>query len=111
MGKITAEIMNYLPDCSVNAVVLKGTGKRFKLIVRQGDIVVKIEVTPVLRGSVYLPVMREVTGRARSAFGYARLQLLSFEDLYAGKLCAALDRQHPRDIFDIMVLLNNEGWF
>lgn len=30
-------------------------------------------------------------------------------DLYGGKLCAALDRQHPRDLFDVKVLLENEG--
>ena len=34
---------------------------------------------------------------------------LSVADLYGGKLCAALDRQHPRDLFDVMVLLRNEG--
>jgi hypothetical protein len=36
-------------------------------------------------------------------------QTLSVADLYGGKLCAALDRQHPRDLFDVMVLLENEG--
>jgi hypothetical protein len=30
-------------------------------------------------------------------------------DLYGGKLCAALDRQHPRDLFDVGLLLRNEG--
>jgi len=30
-------------------------------------------------------------------------------DLYAGKICAALDRQHPRDLFDVKFLLENEG--
>jgi len=34
---------------------------------------------------------------------------LSFDDLYAGKLCAALDRQHPRDLFDVKVLYEHEG--
>ena len=34
---------------------------------------------------------------------------LSFEDIYAGKICAALDRQHPRDLFDIKLLFDNEG--
>ena len=37
------------------------------------------------------------------------MRLLSFEDLYGGKICAALDRQHPRDLFDIKLLLENEG--
>lgn len=30
--------------------------------------------------------------------------VLSFADLYGGKICAALDRQHPRDLFDIKLL-------
>src|SRR5690606_4453673 len=30
-------------------------------------------------------------------------------DLYGGKIVAALDRQHPRDLFDIRDLLANEG--
>ncbi|MCB9228242.1 MAG: nucleotidyl transferase AbiEii/AbiGii toxin family protein [Deltaproteobacteria bacterium] len=33
----------------------------------------------------------------------------SFQDVYAGKICAALERQHPRDLFDIKLLLENEG--
>ena len=45
----------------------------------------------------------------QAEFGYAQMQLLSFEDLYAGKLCAALDRQHPRDLYDVRFLLKNEG--
>ena len=46
---------------------------------------------------------------AEQRFGFATMTLLSFEDLFAGKICAALDRQHPRDLFDIYWLLNNEG--
>lgn len=30
-------------------------------------------------------------------------------DLYGGKIVAALDRQHPRDLFDIRELFANEG--
>ena len=42
-------------------------------------------------------------------FGFAEMNVLSFADLYAGKILAALDRQHPRDLFDIHQLLENEG--
>ena len=34
---------------------------------------------------------------------------LALEEVYAGKLVAALDRQHPRDLFDVMLLLDAEG--
>lgn len=30
-------------------------------------------------------------------------------DTYGGKICAALDRQHPRDLYDIKYLFENEG--
>jgi hypothetical protein len=30
-------------------------------------------------------------------------------DTYGGKICAALDRQHPRDLYDVKYLLENEG--
>lgn len=34
---------------------------------------------------------------------------MAFEDLYGGKLHAALDRRHPRDLFDVRLLYQNEG--
>jgi hypothetical protein len=34
---------------------------------------------------------------------------VSLEDVYGGKLVAALDRQHPRDLFDVMQLFAHEG--
>lgn len=42
-------------------------------------------------------------------FGYAEMLVASHTDLYAGKLCAALDRQHPTDLFDVKQLFENEG--
>ena len=70
---------------------------------------VKIEVTPVFRGSVYEPQMHRISEVAEEEFGFAEMNLLSFDDLYAGKIVAALDRQNPRDLFDVMVLLETEG--
>ncbi len=106
---ISTAIERYIAGASVKASFLKGTGKRCNLLVWQEEISVKIEVTPVFRGSVYPAEFGELSARARAAFGFARVNLLSFEDLYAGKLCAALDRQHPRDLYDVQLLLDNEG--
>ena len=80
-----------------------------RLFVTQGNTSVKIELSPVLRGSVFPVTNMAVTGRVESEFGYAEMQVLSLPDLYAGKICAALDRQHPRDLFDVKPLLENEG--
>jgi hypothetical protein len=80
-----------------------------KLAVRAGGTQVKVEVTPVLRGVVFGPIVRAVSPRVEEAFGFAETTLVSFADLYAGKMVAALDRQHPRDLFDVRDLLANEG--
>ena len=63
----------------------------------------------MLRGAVYDPVVMSVVPVVEDAFGFAEMQVVSFADLYAGKIVAAFDRQHPRDLFDVRSLLANEG--
>ena len=62
-----------------------------KLIVRHQGAQIKIEVTPVLRGTVYDPVLTGVVPTVEDTFGFAEIQVVSFADLYAGKIVAALD--------------------
>jgi predicted nucleotidyltransferase component of viral defense system len=80
-----------------------------KLLVSSADATIKIEVTPVLRGAVFPSEMRTVTARVEEDYGFAEMQVVSFADLYGGKIVAALDRQHPRDLFDVRDLMRNEG--
>jgi predicted nucleotidyltransferase component of viral defense system len=81
------------------------------LLVRRGDATIKVEPNPVLRGSVFPTETRTLCQRAQDFFELSiEARTLSFEDLYGGKACAALDRQHPRDLFDIDMLFNNEGF-
>lgn len=70
---------------------------------------IKIEVSPVLRGLVYPEALQRIVPRAEAEFGFAEVPVVSFADLYAGKIVAALDRQHPRDLFDVKLLLAKEG--
>ena len=51
---------------------------------------VKIEITPVMRGVVERPVLMETSPRTQDTFGYASVPVVAFNDLFAGKLCAAL---------------------
>jgi len=108
-GNIIEDIKKRIPWSQVTAMKLKGTDTRCKLLVQQGVIHVKIEVTPVLRGSVYPSQTRRVSDNTEKIFGFASMTLLSFEDLFAGKICATLDRQHPRDLYDTYWLLQHEG--
>lgn len=63
----------------------------------------------MLRGCVYEPALATVSPAVEAAYGFAEMQVISFADLYAGKIVAALDRQHPRDLFDVRDLLAHEG--
>lgn len=80
-----------------------------RLLLRRHPAGVKVEVSPVTRGTVFEPELRTVTEAVEDAFGFAEIAVVSFEDLFAGKICAALDRQHPRDLFDVKLLYENEG--
>lgn len=75
----------------------------------QAGAAVKIEVTPMMRGVVYDPVLTPVTEAVEDRYGFAETWVVSQPDLYAGKIVAALDRQHPRDLYDVKLLLENEG--
>lgn len=107
MKRIEGRIKKGLPDAAISRTSTEDTIT--KLLVREDGVQIKIEVTPVLRGCVFEPEVRDVSAAVEEDFGYARIQLVSFPDLYAGKLVAALDRQHPRDLFDVRDLLDNEG--
>ncbi|MEW8626277.1 MAG: nucleotidyl transferase AbiEii/AbiGii toxin family protein [Candidatus Thiodiazotropha sp.] len=108
LNGIADNIQRVFQDASVNAV--PGEGNRIqRLLISASSVSIKVEVSPVLRGSVLdareTPAMDSVADQ----FGYIETHVLSLEELYAGKLVAALDRQHPRDLFDVMILLENEG--
>ena len=81
-----------------------------KMIVETDTSQVKIEVNVVFRGTV-LPVERKpLSTRASDVFGVEfDAPILARDELYAGKLVAALDRQHPRDLFDVWRLYESGG--
>jgi hypothetical protein len=80
-----------------------------KLEVSDSAAHIKIEANPVIRGTVFPPDLRTVSPRVEAEYGFAEMQLVSLPDLYAGKIAAALDRQHPRDLFDIYYLFETDG--
>ena len=98
-----------LPGLQATGSELSGTNIIYKLLTQLGNTQVKIEVSPVMRGVVDKPIQLETLAQTQDVFGYASVPVVSFNDLYAGKLCAALNRQHPRDLFDMTILFRNEG--
>ena len=93
----------------IRTVTATGAGET-KLLVRRGNIEIKVEVNFVLRGTVYPVRIASLSATARDTLqAELAIPLASLEDTYGGKLVAALDRQHPRDLFDVMHLYANEG--
>ncbi|MCG8464641.1 MAG: nucleotidyl transferase AbiEii/AbiGii toxin family protein, partial [Xanthomonadales bacterium] len=60
-------------------------------------------------GCLHPPCLMPVQASVEELFGYGEVPVVSLPDLYGGKLCAALDRQHPRDLFDVHGLLQEGG--
>lgn len=79
-----------------------------RIIASRGRTRVQIETSPVMRGTVHPVRMMTVQPAVEADFGFAQAQVLHFADLYAGKLVAALSRQHPRDLFDMGPVLERE---
>ena len=81
-----------------------------KLQVSTQDAQIKIEVNQIGRGTLERPRIMPLCKSAQDEFdAFCEIQLVSIGQLYGGKICAALDRQHPRDIFDVKCLFENEG--
>ncbi|WP_333927427.1 nucleotidyl transferase AbiEii/AbiGii toxin family protein [Bradyrhizobium sp. CCBAU 11361] len=103
MQRIAAKVKDKIPGAQVHET--RKEGAIVKLVVRAQNVQIKIEVTPVLRGCVFEPVVTSVRPAVEKEFGFAEARTVSFADLYGGKIVAALDRQHPRDLFDVRDLL------
>jgi predicted nucleotidyltransferase component of viral defense system len=109
MRRIAKRIERGISGAKIATSTPHGEKAITKLIVRADGAQIKIEVTPVLRGCVYEPAVRRVSAHVEAQFGFAEMPVVSFADLYGGKIVAALDRQHPRDLFDVRDLLAKEG--
>jgi predicted nucleotidyltransferase component of viral defense system len=108
LSHIERDLKARIPGLGIQATNPKATDSQ-RLTLRLGGSQIKIELSPVLRGTVWPVRDLAVCSEVEETFGFAEMPVVSFNDLYAGKICAALDRQHPRDLFDIKLLLENEG--
>ena len=86
-------------------------GNEAKLFVNDAGVEVKVEVNFVFRGTVLPPERRALTKAAQQMFSAnVEVSTLAAPELYGGKLVAALDRQHSRDLFDVQLMLSGGGW-
>ncbi len=101
---------NYIPEVKVVPKSLKGFNLWSAMQVDTKKTRIKIEPNLIARGSVFPIEEHILVKEAEELFERSiKVQTLSVADLYGGKICAALDRQHPRDLFDVKLLLDNQG--
>lgn len=82
-----------------------------KLVATSSKAQVKVEVNPVGRGLIAPAQKMILCDKAQEEFDrFVEINVVSTGQLYGGKICAALNRQHPRDLFDVQYLLENEGF-
>ncbi len=109
LKRISKSIKTAYPTATIKESIRQNRIAKLMVIHPNGFPVV-IEPNEIIRGTLFEVQERQVSHKVEEIFELsATLPVCSIEDIYGGKLCAALDRQHPRDLFDVKFLLENEG--
>lgn len=94
LAVISQQLQRAVPDINIRPVPNK-------LLCTLGRSTVKIEVNGIKRGIIGSTIEMPLCDKAQEEFGmYCKVRIVPLEQLYGGKIAAALSRQHPRDLFD-----------
>ena len=89
----------------------KHAEEELKLVCTKDHATVKVEVNQINRGLIAEPCTKILCSRAEEEFNrFCEIRTVSIGQLWGGKINAALERQHPRDIFDVKNLLQESGF-
>lgn len=100
LGRIKQDLEETIKGISVTPA--KREGENAKINLQTANAQIKIEVNTVKRGHAFPTRYMEINEIVEEEFGkFAAIDVVSQAELYGGKNCAALDRQHPRDLFDV----------
>jgi len=106
LERVKANIEKVIPN--VRVIHRKDAAK---LQISANGVDVKMEVNLVNRGTLSNPIEMPLCAKAQNDFeSFCVIPVVPVGQLFGGKICAALDRQHPRDLFDVKYLLQNEGF-
>jgi len=96
--RLKAVILN----AKIHKTISKDSKNIQKISVMSDGQVVTIEPNLVIRQTLKKPKLQTIVKRAEEMFETSHeTLLLDTNEILAGKICAALDRQHPRDFFDV----------
>jgi predicted nucleotidyltransferase component of viral defense system len=109
LSRIKTTVEKSIPRVSVTRQ--KDQKGDIKLNIQTPNSTIKVEVNPTGRGLISPAKKLALCNKTQEEFDvFCSINVVSLEQLYGGKICAALDRQHPRDLFDVKYLLENEGF-
>ncbi|MFN7096733.1 MAG: nucleotidyl transferase AbiEii/AbiGii toxin family protein [Gammaproteobacteria bacterium] len=110
LKKLKKEINRIYPSLSAQLISQDNQYSANKIIVTDRSANIKIEPNFTLRGSVFPPTHDIILcDYASDLFQMSHaITTLSPADIYAGKFCAALSRQHPRDLFDVIDIISQK---
>lgn len=109
LRRIQERIEAAIPGCKA-AIAPQNDGQEAKLTCQLQSAQIKIEVNTTIRGHLFAPKEMDVADAVEEEFGrFVSIRVVSPAELFGGKICAALDRQHPRDLFDIHRLYAEGG--
>jgi predicted nucleotidyltransferase component of viral defense system len=106
LSRIKSNIETVIPN-----VRITHKEKELKLLITNNQAQIKLEVSQAMRGVIAPVTETGLCNKAQTEFdAFCSIHVVPIGQLYGGKICAALDRQHPRDLFDVKYLLENEGF-
>ena len=106
LNHLKTKLEKILPEARITL-----NDETLKLQITTAKAQIKLEVNQINRGVIYDTVLLPLCKKAQEEFdAFCVASVVPLGQLYGGKICAALDRQHPRDLFDIKYLLENEGF-
>jgi predicted nucleotidyltransferase component of viral defense system len=102
LGSISQQLQRAVPGINIRPLPNK-------LLCSLGRSTVKIEVNGIKRGIIGPTIEVPLCDKAQEEFGmYCEAHIIPLEQLYGGKIAAALSRQHPRDLFDYHYMETNK---
>jgi predicted nucleotidyltransferase component of viral defense system len=109
LEKLMERIKKRIPTITFSDPVVALENLKINCVTK--DAIVKIEVNQINRGLMSPTRLMTLCDNTQEAFdSFCEMQVVSTEQLWGGKIIAALDRQHPRDLFDINNMLAKIGF-
>lgn len=109
LHRIKHRLDKTIPGISAQVVPQSG-GQEAKLICRWQNATVKVEVNTIIRGHLWPTRQLPLAQATQNEFKmFVATTVVSDAELFGGKICAAPDRQHPRDLFDVQQLFDHQG--